>query len=229
MILRLMFVPVLLAPALAFAADGLPPRDAAADYPAHVTASRVEIGAAYVPAAQVKKLFGEDLEKRGFVTFEIGLFPQGSGQIDVSPDDFKLRQGKDQSVERAASPDLISRTIHPPKSSQPKLPSNVQVHGTEAVVLQTGPNGGHVYTASQVGVGIGKDPNGPPPPPPSSANTDLQQQLEDKALPETKTARPVAGYVFFPKPDGGKNAPFELLYFGPDGQVNLTLPAVAKP
>jgi len=44
-----------------------------------------------------------------------------------------------------------------------------------------------------------------------------------------KTAKAVAGYVFFPKPSGDKHADFELLYFGLDGQITLKLPPAIKP
>jgi hypothetical protein len=215
----------------ALAGDGIRARNAAADYPAQVTAGKIEMGAAYVPTAQVKRLFGEDLEKHGYVTFEIGIFPVDSTQVDISADDFKLRRGTDLSIIRAVTPEMIARDIHPEKTSKslPKLPENVHVYNTDAVIYQTGPGGGRVYTATGVGVGIGGTP--PPPPPQSSTDTQLQLQadLEARALPEGKTNRIVAGYIFFSKPSRGNKADFELLYFGQDGQVSMKLSPVVKP
>jgi hypothetical protein len=229
MILRLGLLGSLLA-ACACAADGIPARGSAADYPAQVATGKLAIGAAYISPAQVKKIFGEDLDKHGYVVFEIGIFPIDETPLDVSADDFKLRQGKDPSITRAATPQMVAADVRPQKVHQPKLPSNVTVYNTETIGYETGPYGrGGVYTASSVGVGIGK-PNAPPPPPPSSrgSQADLEQQLEAKSLPGAKTAKAVAGYVFFQKPPADKKADFELVYFGLDGQLSLKLSAVAR-
>jgi hypothetical protein len=226
---RLFFPCLLLAVFAAFAADGIAPRASAGDYPAHETSGKVAIGAAYVPPSQVKQLFGDDLDKRGYVVFEVGMFPTDTDPADVSPDDFKLRQGKDPTITRAATPHTVASAVHPRKSSEPpKLPENVRVQTSDTVGYESGPYRRGVYTATQVGVGVGKDPNAPPPPPPAGGNDQagLEQRLEEKSLPATKTTRPVAGYVFFPKPSGDKRGDYELLYFGMDGQVSLKLSPV---
>jgi hypothetical protein len=57
----------------------------------------------------------------------------------------------------------------------------------------------------------------------------LEQQLAEKSLPEVKTNRAAAGYIFFPKLSKDKRADFELLYFGLDGQISLKLSPSAKP
>src|SRR5580704_12157249 len=105
-----------LALTLLFAGDGIPPRGSADDYPAHQTTAKVAIGAALVSPAQVKKLFGEDLDKHGWVVFEIGMFPVDPNELDISPDDFRLRQGKEGSITRAATPHMVASDIHPQKS-----------------------------------------------------------------------------------------------------------------
>ena len=233
MTLRLCLLCLLLAVAAALAGDGISPLGSATDYPAHVTAGKVAIGASYVPPAQLKKLFGEDLDKRGYVVFEIGMFPVDSTQTDVSADDFKLRQGKDTSLTRAATPQMIADDVRPQKATTPKLPENVHVYNTANIGYETGPYGrGGVYAGGGTGVAVGKDPNAPPPPAPRASGGDhdgLEQQLEQKALPEVKTTKAVAGYIFFPKPSADKRADFELLYFGQDGQVSLKLSPTAKP
>ena len=218
MTLRLGFLLLSLAVAAAFAGDGIPPRGSAADYSAHATSGKLAIGAAYVTPAQARKLFGEDLDKHGFAVFEIGVYPADATQADVSADDFKLRQGKESSVVRAATPHGVT-------------PGNVTVYHSETIGYQTGPYGHGVYTASGVGVGVGKDPQAPPPPagPPAASQAELQQRIEDMSLPEGKTTKAVAGYVFFPKPSNDKRAEFELLYFGIDGQVSLKLSPTVKP
>jgi len=206
----------------AFAGDGIPPRGSAEDYPAHQVSGKVAIGAACVAPAKVKKLFGEDLDKHGYVVFEVGMFPSGDTEVDVSPDDFKLRQGKDPTVARAATPHMVATDVHPQRPPDTGIPSRVHVETAESIGYGTGPYGrGGVSTDSSVGVS-----NYPTPTPPSvqsGGNDKLEQQIEEKSLPDVKTKRAVAGYVFFPKSSTGKHADYELLYFGMDGQVTLKL------
>ena len=72
---RLGFLCALFALTIVFAGDGIPVRGSAEDYPAHQAAGKIAIGAAYVSPAQVKKIFGEDLDKRGWEVFEVGISP----------------------------------------------------------------------------------------------------------------------------------------------------------
>jgi hypothetical protein len=54
----------------------------------------------------------------------------------------------------------------------------------------------------------------------------MEQELADKALPEGKTTRAVAGYLYFPKPTARqRNAAYEITWYGIDRQVHLTIPA----
>jgi hypothetical protein len=48
------------------------------------------------------------------------------------------------------------------------------------------------------------------------------------ALPEGKTASPVAGYLYFPLPLKKTKGAFELQYTHDGSSANLTLPAPAK-
>ena len=229
MTLRLGFLFLLLAMASASAGDGIPARGSADDYPAHQTSGKVAIGAAFVPPAQVKKLFGDDLDKHGYVVFEVGVFPVDATQTEISPDDFKLRQGKDGSVTRSATPHMVATDMHPQKSSDPKVPGKVNVQTMETIGYEHGPYGrSGVYTDSRVAVS--NYPTAPPPPSTAGGNgqAGLEQQLEEKSLPDAKTTKAVAGYVFFPKPAGDKHADFELLYFGLDGQISLKLSPTSK-
>jgi hypothetical protein len=53
----------------------------------------------------------------------------------------------------------------------------------------------------------------------------MQQELEDKALPEGKATSAIAGYLYFPKPAGKqKNVPYELTFYGTDPKVHLSVP-----
>src|SRR5204863_230680 len=73
------------------------------------------------------------------------------------------------------------------------------------------------------------DPTAPVPPTsqPSSTQTanTVSQDLWEKSLPDGKTARAVAGYLYFPKPTGkAKNAAWELRYENADVKTQLPLP-----
>jgi hypothetical protein len=108
-----------------------------------------------------------------------------------------------------------------------------------------------VYTATGVGVGVGDPRVGSPPPtdpadpryPPVDArNPDpragggappatprsVYDRLAERALPEGRTRKAVAGYVYFPKVSPrlvNSGEPYQVTYQGPTGQIHLTVPA----
>ena len=152
---------------------------------------------------------------------------------------------------------MVARSIEADKRmNQPQIPGRVQVHGEETIGVSTSGRDpvtgrrypGTVYTESRVGVGVG-DPRvgGPPPadpryPPGDPRNPDVgvggaspqgtprsvYDKLEEKALPEGRTMKAVAGYVYFPEVSPrlvNSNEPYHLNYSGPNGHLDLTLPA----
>lgn len=226
---------LLAAVALAGDRSGFPPRAGGSDYPAQQAVGGVTIAAAIIPSDRVKKLFDADLEHAGYIVVELALYPEPGKQVDVSPDDFRLRMGADPSTVRPATPQTVASTLRkgntPGNTPQPKLPSNVTIYNTETIGYESGPYGRKgVYTASGVGVGIGPDPRAPtnPPATKSQDRATLQFQLEEMALPETKTTRAVAGFVYFSQPSKKKDATCEILYFGLEGQGSLKLPLPAR-
>jgi len=224
---------LLLAIGAAMAGDGISPLPSAKSYPAHAEAGKLTLGAAYVTPAQVRKLFGDDLDRHGYVVFEVGMFPTDT-QVDIAADDFKMRQGKDPSILRALSPHDVAAGVHPSSTTQPRVPDSSKlpnVYTSQTVGYGTGTYGrGGVYTDSRVNVNnYPAPPQSTPPPAKGNDQAGLQQLLEEKALPDGKTNQRVAGYIFFPKPTGDKRADFELIYFGQDGQVSLKLSPTAKP
>jgi len=218
--LRLGLLCLILTLTMAFAGDGIPARGSAGDYPAHEVSGKIAIGAAYVAPAQVKKLFGEDLDKRGYVVFEVGMFP-GDTEAEISRDDFKLKS-KDGAVTRAATPHMVATDGHAQTSSTPEIPGKVNVRTVDTIGYEHGPYGrSGVYTDTSVAVSNAPPPQAPPAR--SASNGGLEQRLEEKSLPDIRTRRAMAGYVFFPKPSNDKHTDYELLYFGLDGQVSLKL------
>jgi hypothetical protein len=215
---------------------GIRPRATAADYPAHESAGGVTVAAAVIPPDQVKKLFAANLNKMGYVVVEVAVYPDDGNEVDLRSRDFLLRSGSGSTV-RPVSVDVITSRMEQKNAPKaPPLPSNVQVYTGTTIGYEsggydpvTGRRGGGVYTGTSVGVGIGNYPAPPPPnpsgPDPISAGPDLASQ----ALPETKTIQPVAGYLYFPKPEGWKEKSAQhLTYYGEHGQVRLEIPAPKK-
>ena len=54
----------------------------------------------------------------------------------------------------------------------------------------------------------------------------IEQELDNKALPEGRTPQAVAGYLYFPRPSKKKNEELSLTWYAPQGNpVRLTLSA----
>lgn len=213
--------------------SGIRPRESTADYTARQKVSGVTVAAALIPPGQVKKLFATDLNAGGYLVIEIAIYPEAANEIDVASGDFLLRVGSNSDIVRNASARVIAAALQP-KSKPPEIrrKSDISVYSTATVGYESGtdPSGRRrsgVYTAAGTTVGVGDDPSASAPPRPASANrATIEQELADKALPEGKTTRTVAGYLYFPKPTARqKNAAYEITWYGNDKQVHLTIPA----
>jgi hypothetical protein len=236
------FLPILSA-VLLLATDrpGVRPRGAAKDYPAYDKADGITIAAAVVPAGKVQHQLSPALVKSGYTVIEIAVYPDPGKDVIVSSDDFSMTAGSSQDVARAETPQVVASALDSDKRMDPpRLPPPVQVHGEETIGVSTGgrdPVTGRrypssVYTESGVGVGVG-DPRSGAPPPDNPGMGGAQPQsvydrLQQKALPEGKTTKAVAGYLYFPKVSPrlvNSTDPYHLTYQGPTEQIHLTIPA----
>jgi len=219
---------------LADGSRGIRPRGDAADYPSHATAPEVALGAAMIPPSQVKKLFATDLNGGGYIVVEVSVYPEAGHEVDVAPGDFLLQMGPNSETLRAVSPAAIAAILQK-KNTPPPPPKrgDITVVPTATIGYESGgydPVTGQrthgVYTGVGVGVGVG-GAGAPPVAGPAATDRDrgtMQQELEDKALPEGKTTMPVAGYLYFPKPVGKlKNPASELTWYGAPRQLKLRL------
>lgn len=227
-----------LATGLLWAGDrvGIRPRGNSTDYPAHQSGKGVAIAAAAIAPEQVAKLFATDLNRGGYLVVEVAVYPEVGGEIDILSRDFLLRIGSDPTIVRPVSGQAIAAAVQRKNTPKPRQPGDVTLYPTATVGYETGTyNGqrhGGVYTAAGVGVGIGDTgPIGPPRP----ASTDqdrstMQQELEDKGLPEGKTTQAVAGYLYFPRPASAKHtrSTYSLTYYAAEGQVSLAVPPPTK-
>ena len=207
--------------------QGIPPRPASSDYAAHEDVPGVSIGASAATSAQVRKIFEADWTGH-YVFIEVGLYPAAGTQLTVAPRDFMLRAGSDS---EAVSPVDAEAIVPGPKpmsrtpSAGSSSPVDVQVR--ETIGYSTGPYNRGVYTDSQVGVAAGNHGGSSqaPAPPVSNRNFELRRALMDNELPDAKTSKPIAGYLYFPKPKGMKKSDtLELTYYGAQNRLKLSIP-----
>lgn len=228
---------VLTATALLANGGGIRPRGSATDYPAHETAGGVTLAAAVIPPDQVKKLFATDLNRGGYIVIEVAVYPDAGRELDVASGDFMLQAGPKSETTRAVSARAIASILQKQNTPDPPKAGDITVVPTATIGYESGgydPRTGQrthgVYTAAGVGVGVG-GAGAPPVPGPASTDRDrvtMQQELEDKALPEGKTTNAVAGYLYFPKPKGkGRDTIVELTYYGAPQQLRLKM-SIAK-
>jgi hypothetical protein len=182
--------------------------------------------------------------KAGYTVLEIAIYPDRGKNVNVSSDDFSMTIGSSRNIARAETPAVVASSIDSDKRMDtPHIPPPVQVHGEETIGVSTGGRDpvtgrrypGSVYTESGVGVGVdprGSGPQNPDPglggPAPQGTPRSIYDRLEEKALPEGRTMKAVAGYVYFPKVSPrlvNSGEPYHVTYQGPAGQIQLTVPA----
>jgi len=235
--MKRLFLPMLPA-VLLLATDhpGVRPRGASKDYPAHETADGITIAAAVVPAGKVQHQLSPAVVSSGYTVLEIAVYPDGGKEVNVSSDDFSMIIGSSRDVARAETPQVVASSIDSDKRMDPpRIPAPVQVHGEETIGVTTGgrdPATGRrypssVYTESGVAVGVG-EPRYPDPGPGRAPPQSVYDKLQQKALPEGRTTKAVAGYLYFPKVSprlANSTDPYHLTYQGPTEQIHLTIPA----
>jgi hypothetical protein len=217
---------------------GIPPRKTPDSYPTHETAGGVTLAAALLTPAEGRTVFIADLDRAGYLIFEVALYPASGQQIGLGPDQFTLRANPTGSILATLAPGTIVDRMMPPKKTAPQVPSPVNVSSTTVIGYDSGGAGrrGGVYAGESTNVGIGNPPPQPPPPAAGSKPTidrdQLVAELTAREFPETKATAPVAGYLYFPKSDAKpKNGFYELTYTPLDRsgeRIILQVPAKAK-
>ncbi len=228
------------------ASPGIRPRADANSYSAHQEQPDFSIGAILIPPQQAKKMFKLDLNHSGYIVIEIGVFPAPGKDVDLYPTDFTLSVGEKSAALRPVSADTIAEIL----GGRPEPPRS---QGMPDINTSAGASVGHVsypdpvtgrrtsgtVTETEAGVGVGgpapqpcrgydcdSTVSVPPvsqPSPVQNANA-VSQELWEKSLPDGKTVRPVAGYLYFPKPARkAKDAAWELRYENADGKTRLPL------
>jgi hypothetical protein len=208
------------------AAQGVKPRPQATDYPVQTSQDGTAIGAALVPPAEVRSAFVTDLN-RGYAVVEIALYPKGGRMVDVNTDDFLLRVVGTKETSRPVRPKAVAAVLQRTAPTE----RNIDLYPTVGIGYEsggydpmTGRRGGGVVTSTGVGVGVGSTK-------PAATDQDrktMETELTEKGLPEGKTARAVAGYLYFPMRAKKRAVAYEIEYQGGSGTAVLPLGEAAS-
>jgi hypothetical protein len=207
------------------ASPGIRPRADASSYPTHKDQQDFSIGAALIPPDLAKKMFKLDMNHAGYIVVEVGVFPTPGRDLDLYPSDFTLYVGDNKiAALRPVSSDTVAAALEG-KPEPPHIRDPLGLHPWASVGNDHGPTGS--ATDAEAGVSVGDPPVSPPASKPSSVqNANLvAQDLWERSLPDGKTPRAVAGYLYFPKPPHkAKDANWELRYENAEGKTRLMLP-----
>jgi len=230
--LRQILFSSLLIGALAFAGDGRTPRSSSSDYPVHQETGAATIAAVRVPPDQLNKNFPSDFSKK-YVVVEVAIYPK-AGAVDIVSMDFVLRLADGESHPDTA--EEVAGLWRPHTTAHPDAPGNRPHVTTETGVMVgtgTDPNTGRRQTSTGTyeSVGVSNYPTQAPMPSSGTSNADadrMEAQLEKWALPEGKTASPIAGYLYFPVSAKRSKGALELQFSHDGSSANLKLPAPSK-
>jgi hypothetical protein len=219
--------------AFAFAGDGRTPRSSSSDYPVHQDTNNATIAAVRVPPEQLNKNFPSDFSKK-YVVVEVAIYPK-AGAVELVSMDFVLRLADGESHPDTA--EEVAGLWRPHTAPHPDSTSTNRPHVTTetGVIVGTGtdPNTGRRQTSTGTyeSVGVSNYPTQAPMPSSGRSNADadrMEAQLEKWALPEGKTASPIAGYLYFPVSAKRSKGALELQYSHDGSSANLKLPAPTK-
>jgi hypothetical protein len=171
-------------------------------------------------------MFSSDVEKN-YVVVEVAVYPNNGALVDVRLLDFALRFDGEQET----LPDTPEDASLPwREKSGIKERVAVTEEAGVFVATQKDPATGRRTTSTgayeATGVAVG-GPQGQPYPDPRKGPDPrvVADRLKARALPEGKTSRAVAGYLYFPQPPKKpKNPKLELTYSAGGSAVALVIP-----
>jgi hypothetical protein len=171
----------------------------------------------YIDPADIKSLVGSDLGGHYFVA-DVKVEPKYGKEVTVDRDDFLLRTNKDGEKARPFAPSQVAGQgglIVGQVTDNTGVGSPGWTGATGPVVLG-GTRGGARAGSSRGAVASN--------PPGKSVSEDqpnpLKQALEARMLPSLKTAKPVAGLLYFPM-EKQKMKDMELAYGGKENRITL--------
>jgi hypothetical protein len=205
------------------------PRVQAQDYPAVQQQSTFTLGAAQLSAKQVRKTFVSNIGKN-YVVVEVAVYPKAD--TSIAPQSFTLREADSQETISPADPQLMASRIN----EKNQKGTNYDIYPVETVTYTTGSapddpyyNNGGKTSGVNHSTGVMVDMNSKKKNPKTSAADQkaMTAELSEKSLPAVETAKPVAGFLYFPV-SSAKHSAYQLEYQSPQGTVILPLPAPAE-
>ena len=208
---------------------GTVPRTSAENYAAHAGQDGNSIGATLLSSSQIKKQFSTDLN-HCCLAVEVAIYPRKDGMLEVSLNDFALREVGKDIAQKPSSADVVAGRLQPRTHPDQPGDRDVIISPRAGIGYESGSidpvtgqrRGGGIVTSTGVNVSVG----GPPPPPqPASTEADrrtMTLELREKGLPEGNTTSPVAGYLYFTL-SKKKKARYQLEYMLNGNKVVLPL------
>jgi hypothetical protein len=223
-----LFVVLFAATLLAERAPVVKPRATAHEYPAVKEQSTFTLGAAQLSSKQVRKAFVSNIGK-DYVVVEVAIYPKGDAK--VVPQDFGLRKADEKAAIHPADPQLMASQIN----EKDQKGTDVAIYPVTGITYTTGSVSDDPYYNNGRGRGLtttsgvmvemsGKEKD------PKTSDADhkaMVAELSEKSLPAVTTAKPVAGYLYFPA-KLEKGTRYQLEYQTPDGPVSISLPIPAE-
>jgi hypothetical protein len=196
-------------------ADGTPPKATAAEYPAHATTGKLEIGAEYMVHSFSS---GEQMYlAENYLVVEVALFPPKGEPIAADADKFALRLNGKKTLLYAQTPTMAASNLNRRDwDSSRGLSAGMGVGG---IGIGTGnPPGRYPVPGSPDDRRrLPTPPRAPDADPPGGVEPKEQVRAEDvllrTALPSDVRKGPIAGFLYFPytgKTSGLKS--IDLLY-----------------
>ena len=209
--------------------QGIKPRPSLSDYPAAGESGGLKIGAALLPPDEVRNRFSSELNGR-YLVIEVAVYASEDHPADIDPMDFLLRAPGTRTATRPANPKSMAGVLQ--KGGARGRDRDITVHPSVGIGYETGPRGydpvtgqrrgGGLSTSTGVGVGVGSSGRGP-----ASTEADrrtMEMELGEQALPAGPASKPVAGYLFFPIPQGDKRGKYELEFDVKGDRITIPLP-----
>jgi hypothetical protein len=216
---------LLLATSVFAASKGTVPRTTANSYPAHGKNGNSSIGAKLLSREEARKTFVSDVN-RCCVVVEVAIYPDNAAPAQVSLDQFVLKVKGTDTTKKPSSAKVVATALQKGAAGD----HDIAIYPETGVGYSSGDvydpatgrrRSGGVYTHTGVGVAIGSGS-------PASTEKDrevMETELSDKGLPEGESARPVAGYVYFPMMQGKKKATYQVEYELSGNKILLEFPS----
>jgi hypothetical protein len=192
------------------------PRSSADQYAAHTTRHGINVGAEVLTPKQVSKAFSADVNRCCLVV-QVAVYPVKDEPLQISSDNFTFIVSGSEVRRKPQSAGAISGKLQEVSSPNGGVATSTSASigydtGTYVDPVTGQPVRGHSMTRS-ASLGVGAENEDRASPAVAEQDREMKErELREKALPETKSAIPVSGYLYFSVPKRQKNTKYRLEY-----------------